>query len=163
MRTFSYRLIAVLVAVASIVSFLVWILKFGPAITSYLSLLTVFADPLPLALLSLASPMFSAMVQLPLKWVLLLLVLHRLYCIVRDRQFSTPPSYARIAYFLGLIGAVSFFLALLLLGASLIPSIGFALGWVSVPIYGLATFTIPLAFTISELISLRVYVAKAKA
>lgn len=156
MRLYTYRFMFVLVASGSIISFISGLLTVRPHFLSYFRLLTAVGGALPLALSGLTSPIVFVI----LKWLYILLVIHRLYRITSDRSFCAPVAFRNVLYVFGVIGCAAWLVAFMSIGAAT------TLGFGGVLFAGFALIvpmnTFPVAFAFTELLSLRSYLAKTE-
>ena len=163
MRSFAYWLMFGVVAAAALSRAAFFLLHFqiSGAFLTYLSLLDAFSEPLPLQLFSIyPSGMLSSMPAL-LRWLLFILVVNRAFRIIRDRKLEAPFSFRHVSFFVGTVGTISLCIAVAgFFVGTVIPSIGILLGWLGVFGIVLASATLPLAFSIAELHSLKSYAAR---
>lgn len=149
MRTYIYRLIYVVVAVAIALPYVVHLLHLdlsGQAITVF-SLATSFSEPAPLRLFSIFVP--------GTKILMAALVLHRTFRFFHDRKFVPPSSFNTLVYWLGALGVASLLLTILVFGLAALPTSAYSMviGWSSVLLLIVASTTIPFSFALSEILS----------
>ena len=152
MRTFIYRITFILVGSGTL------ILALGPllssaVVTSPFAIVQVLGDPLSNDILRYLPRLPPFAISL-LRWLMLLLVFHRFYCIVRERRFAAPSVFKTIWAGIAVIGIVSFFVAVLGL-----VSLSSWYPWPSLyPLsnsaFSVAQNTLPLVFISVELFSI---------
>jgi hypothetical protein len=157
MRNLTYRIMFLLVASGSIVQFITPYLIGRSSFFLHLLFLTGFAQPLNYLLLTVMpfSPPIVAL-RTTLKVILLLLVLHRVYRIFRERHFNVPPIFKHALFLFGAIGVSAFCLWVVLIAGS---SGNFLIGLVSVLFFGLTTFILPIVFLVTEVLCIKELVA----
>ncbi len=161
MRISTYRVLLIIVAIAATISLSVDLLIKDPMISASFSMVTALAQPIPSQLFWL-SPFPVLLVVRALVITMWLLVVHRIVLSIRTRTFAPPASFGTALYRLAATGIVCLGVAIAFLATSMIPHYGIALPWLGVPAYGIAIICIPLAFFLTEILSLRDYVGASK-
>lgn len=117
-----------------------------------------FSDPfLPLSTFGISRVGFWSVLSTILFWSLMVLVLHRIYRMVRNRKFEMPFSFKGFSFFLGVVGVFFLLVAVAGLGgmlfARLFPAMNNQLGWLLIG-FVVSQMTFPWAFAIAEVHSL---------
>jgi len=118
-----------------------------------------FWNPVPTALLAaflpVANVLWNPAIQLGLLAVMFFVVVRRLVLVIRARALAPPESFSASLFVLALIGFGFLAIAIGLLVVAGLSRQGMMLGWLSVPVLGVAMSLLPIALLITELLSFR--------
>lgn len=159
MRSLTYGLVFGFVGFSVVFKIFLIILSYAGIRVGGLSLLYApeilrFSDPfLPFSIFSVSRVGLWSVLSTVLFWVLIFLVLHRIYRMVRTRKFEIPFSFKGFSFILGAVGVLFLFVALVglcgMLVAKLFPVANNQLGWLWIGVV-ISQATFSWAFAISE-------------
>lgn len=118
-----------------------------------------FWNPVPTALLATFFPMalvlWTPVIQLGLLAIMFGVVVRRLIFVIRAGVLKPPHSFSVPMCVLALIGFGLLAIAIGLLIFAGLSRQGIMLGWMSVPVFGIAMSLLPIALLITEILSFR--------